>query len=780
MDNELLIAAIDAAEQTAYSSEGDTQLASDRAYAIDMYLGKNLEPAPEGRSQVIDRSVYETIQWILPSLCRIFANGDDVVELPPEGPEDEEAAKQESQYLNYIIQRKNNWFETFITWAKDALLTKNGYCLVYDEERTRLEVDEYQRQTEQGVALLMADKEVEVEVLAQYPDEDAQLQPVIDPMTQQPALDPMGQPLMQPPPMLYDVKVTRRTPEKKLCIKVLPPERCKVSYRTPSFRLNDECPYFEYYDYKTLSDLKSSGFKLPKEIPDDWQIDEEEDLARDQYDETSWREDGNEPDPSQRRYKVRMIWINHDEDEDGIAERLYVVRIGRHILHRKHCSRINVASLVADPNGHRHIANSIADITVDIQRIKTAILRQGLDNLYLANNPRTFITERVNLDDALISRPGGIVRGDAGAVFGQDIAPLVTPFVFPQAMEGLEYMDQVRENRTGTNRYFTGIDQNAMNKTATGIKQLSSMAAQRVEQIARIMACGIEDLFSIVHELVLKSGHKREVVKLSNKWVEVDPSQWKKRTDFRISVGYAAGNKDALSAKLLMLANMQKEAMLGGLPIVTAENIYETAIELTKASDFSAPNRFWTNPKDAPPKPPPQPDPSVVAAEQMKLQGKELEVSQRERESEREAMLERYRVDTDAQVKLTIANAQIESSHALEGKRAETEDKKLGVSIHQAQLKSETDRNKAVDAKKVGELDQVTGELMQQAQAVGAVLQNIMNKLQSINSVVSAKKRVVKGKDGRAAAIEMVGEDGAVLGSQRIVRGKDGSIEGTA
>jgi hypothetical protein len=89
VDNDLLLAAIDAAEQSSYSSEGDTQLSTDRAYAIDMYLGKNLEPAPEGRSQVIDRSVFETIQWILPSLCRIFANGDDVVELPPVGPEDE-------------------------------------------------------------------------------------------------------------------------------------------------------------------------------------------------------------------------------------------------------------------------------------------------------------------------------------------------------------------------------------------------------------------------------------------------------------------------------------------------------------------------------------------------------------------------------------------------------------------------------------------------------------------------------------------------------------------
>jgi hypothetical protein len=141
--HDLLIAAIDAAEQSSYNSEGDTTLSTDRAFAIDQYLGKNLEPAPDGRSQVIDRSVFETIQWILPSLCRIFANGDDVVELPPIGPEDEQAAKQEGQYLNWVVLQKNNWFETFITWATDAMLTKNGYCLAYSEERTSTDVDQY-------------------------------------------------------------------------------------------------------------------------------------------------------------------------------------------------------------------------------------------------------------------------------------------------------------------------------------------------------------------------------------------------------------------------------------------------------------------------------------------------------------------------------------------------------------------------------------------------------------------------------------------------------------
>jgi hypothetical protein len=788
MDNDLLIAAIDAAEQSSYSSDGDTQLSSDRAYAIDLYNGKNLEPAPDGRSQVIDRSVFETVQWILPSLCRIFANGDDVVELPPVGPEDEEGAKQESQYLNHVILQKNNWFETFITWATDAMLTKNGYCMAYSEERQNVELEQYKRQTEQGVALLMSDKDVNVSVDQQYPDPDhvePPPQPAIDPMTGQPQIDPMtGQPAMMPPqpaPMLFDVTVTRTQPERKVCVRVLPPERCKISYRTPTFRINRECPYFEYYDYKTLSDLRADGFDVPETIPDDWQIDEEEDLARDQYDEQSWRNDSKEPDESMRRHRVRMIWLKHDANQDGIAEMMYVVRIGRHVLHAEQVSRIPVASIAAIPNAHRHIATSIADIVSDIQRIKTAILRQGLDNLYLANNPRTFITDKVNLDDALVSRPGGIVRGESGAVYGQDIAPLVMPFVFPQAMEGLEYMDQVRENRTGTNRYFTGIDQNAMNKTATGIQQLSSMAAQRVEQIARIMACGVEDLFSIVHELILKGGHKSEVVKLSNKWVQVDPASWKKRTDFRISVGYAAGNKDSQVQKLMFLANMQGEAMMKGLPIVTPDNMYETAIELTKASDFSAPQRFWTNPKDVPPPGPPQPDPTVMAAEQLKSQTTLQKTQVEAQIKDKELQLKKYEIDTKAQVELVKTDAQFEHAEKIEGARQHHEG---NLEQFRASKSSEADDKKLfadAEMKKIKERqDTEKKQLTDKASRADAVEKQFTELAQAFQTMQNAPRRVKRGKDGKAEAIEIIGEDGAVLVSKKVVRGKDGRIEGVA
>jgi hypothetical protein len=294
-----------------------------------------------------------------------------------------------------------------------------------------------------------------------------------------------------------------------------------------------------------------------------------------------------------------------------------------------------------------------ADTVGELEEIKTVILRQGLDNLYLSNNPQKYGDPRfVNLDDLGVSRPGGIFRLKQGAVFGQNFGVMPIPFVFPQAMEGLEYLDQIKENRAGVNRYFTGIDQNALNKTKGGMEMLSTMSAQRVEQIARHFANGIEVMCSLLHEIILKSGHKKEVVQLRGKWVEVDPATWRKRTDFRITVGYAAGNKDQMLQRLMVLANLQEKAAAGGAPIVTPQNLYETAIEITKATDIQGPDRFWTEPSKVPPKGPPQPDPTVIAGEQIRaqaqIQAKQLDVEQKERDSRRDYDVNLKKLQFDA------------------------------------------------------------------------------------------------------------------------------------
>ena len=733
-DLDRLIQAIDAAEDDSYGSDNDSELSNDRAYSIQLYLGENVDPAPSGRSQVVDRSVFETINWMMPSFCRIFTN-TDLVSIPAIGPEDEPAAQQEAEYINWVISQQNPWFEIFTTWATDALMTRNAYCMAYMDKSRSSSIERYERQTEEGVAMLLSDKDVEVVTHREYPDEDSP-----------------PQPMMAPQPMLYDLELRRVGEKRKVCIKVLPPERCKVSHHTPSYRMAD-CDYFEYWDYKTISDLRSMGFDIEDDIADSSEQETEEDQARNLYQETTGTLETRPPDPSMRRVRARMIWIRHDYDEDGIAEMMYVVRVGHEILFKEEVDSIPVASMIPSPLPHRHMGISITDMVADIQRIKSTILRQGLDNLYLSNNPQKVVNRNlVNLDDCLTSIPGGIIRtDDVNAVRYE-----VPPFVFPQAMEGMEYMDQIRENRTGTNRYFTGIDQNAANKTASGIQTLTTMAAQRVEQIARVMGSSIEDLARIVHEVILRGGHKAEVVKMRGQWIEVDPSTWKKRTDFKIAVGFAAGNKDAQVNRLQMIAASQLQAVQLQLPIVGPENMYETMLELTKASDMSTPERFWTDPSTVEPQEPP-PDPNIVRAEmdnqtkqaeiQMDQQQAAGELQMRDKELMVKAEVDKYRIDKDSDTRIALARIQAQTSHELED--------------HKAQL--DTGKKEKIKIENLDKLDQVMESVneiadtsAQQAMTLGQVLQDVSATLANVAKSLGAAKQVVRDKSGRVTGVVSV------------------------
>ena len=621
-----LLNAIETAESESYGGDGiDGQLPGERAAAIDAYFGKNTMPAPEGNSQVISRDLFDAVEWILPSLTRIFAGSDEIVKVEPVGPDDLAQAQQETLFLNHVVSQRNQWEQVFHDWAWDALVTKNAYCLAYWDDSKEVEYERYQDKSEDELALIMAD-DVEVLEQSQRVDEaglkklQEQYQQAMMQYQQMAMQAQMhGQPFQIPPPpepqppILYTVKIRRTRENGKPCLRVLPPERCMIHQQTPNYTLRD-CDFFEYWEDTTLSKIRSMGFDVPDEI-DAYEGNEgisQEDNARDRFNENQARQEYWEP--SMKRVKARMCWIRYDSDGDGIAELQYCFVVGRSILYREEMKRIPVASIVATPVPHRHIGLSIYDVVSDVQETKTQILRQGIDNLFHANNPRLFINEgKINLDDALVSRPGGIVRGLTGeqAAFGADIAPIVIPNVFPQAMQGMEYMDSVKQDRIGVNNYFTGTDENALNKTAHGISQLTSSAAQRVEQVARMMAPSVEYLFSCMHELICKHNHKAETIRLSGNWVSVDPSNWRNNRDLKIAVGLGSGSKDATLAHLQNIFQMQMATLPMG--IADPNLIFNTAAEITKNAGFPTDTQFFKKPD---PKQPPHPSP-----EQIKVQG---------------------------------------------------------------------------------------------------------------------------------------------------------------
>ena len=160
---------------------------------------------------------------------------------------------------------------------------------------------------------------------------------------------------------------------------------------------------------------------------------------------------------------------------------------------------------------HRFYGRSVSELVEDVQLVKSTVMRQLLDNMYLTNNNRVAVMDgMVNLDDLLTSRPGGIVRTKQPP--NQVMQPMQSQTISQQAFPLLEYLDTVREARTGVTRYSQGLDADSLNKTATGINQLMTQTQMRMELIARIFSeTGVKELFKEYLSLQLSIKTKKEL-----------------------------------------------------------------------------------------------------------------------------------------------------------------------------------------------------------------------------------------------------------------------------
>lgn len=592
MDEQTLLSLIEAEE----AAIDDTQLQADRDKAIDYFHGRAVGriAAPEipGRSDYVSRDVADTIDWIMPGLMKTFMGNDEAMQFTPRGAEDEDQAKQESDYVNYIVNEKNNAYEVFSTWFDDALLQKNGYVVAYWKTDKSVQEGQYSGLGAEELALLMQDDDVEI----------VKAQETID------GIDEAGIPIVK-----YDVTLRRVDDRSSICIENIPPSMAKVSWRHRNVRLGD-AHYCGYDDYKTISELRESGFSVDDDISDDYGAHDYRDKEIAGYRNRQLFERDSD-DPASRVVKIRYRWLRVDFDGDGIAELRYLMMVGKTILVNEKTDIVQMACLTPRIIAHNHIGRSIEEVVEDLVELKTSLTRGLIDNVKLANNGRHVVDKNtVNLDDMLVARPGGLVRNDGPP--GASVMPLTHPMLGAPVMEALQMIDSVRENRTGVTKYNMGTDAGSLNKTATGVAIINDAANQRIEWIARTFAeTGVKEIYRIVHALTLKHQDKEDVVKLRNQWVTVKPTEWFRRHDMTISVGLGSTNRTMQMQGLSQIALMQEKAFQAG--VVTPENVYNLASDSVKALGFKNSDKYFTHPDKVPAKQP-QPDPRM---EKIKLDG---------------------------------------------------------------------------------------------------------------------------------------------------------------
>ena len=662
-----------------------SNLTSQRKKSMEYYMGEKLGTEIDGRSQVVSTDVADTIETILPNLLRIFTASDQVVKCEPVKSEDVPLAEQATNYINYIFNKDNNGFSVLYTWFKDALLEKNGIVKVYWDDSSSVEQETYENLNDQEYQLLLDDENVEIVEEESFVDEKmkAAMDLLLVEATAQGKLV-----ADEPVPMLHNCVIKRTSKGGKVKIENVPPEEFLIQRTAKSI---ESANFVAHRVSKTRSELIEMGFdrEVVENLPTTNNIIlNNERLTR--YSDIDQSPFDNAPDNSTAEIEIYECYVRCDMDGDGVAELRKVIVAGEsgyEILENMPCDNIPFCSLTPIPMPHRFYGRSVAELVEDVQLVKSTVMRQLLDNMYLTNNNRVAIMDgMVNLDDLLTSRPGGVVRTKQPP--SQVMLPMQSQTISQQAFPLLEYLDTVRETRTGITRYNQGLDADSLNKTATGVNAIMTQSQMRMELIARVFAeTGIKDLFRRIFELTCKYQDKERIVELNNQFIPVKPTEWRNRFNISITVGLGSGSKEQQIMMLNNILERQLQAFqLQGnreYPMVSLKNIYNSLAKIIENAGLKNVENYFVNPDMGKGMVTPPPEPPLTPIE--KIEFRRIASEEQRKIAELEIELK----------KVKSQNAEILYENEIKLKELEL---KYNAQLDSQQIKADADLNKMLVA----------------------------------------------------------------------------------
>lgn len=675
------------------------ELGQERSSNTEYYLGEEPSDTSEMQSEFVSTDVREAVLHILPSIMRIFFSTKKVVDFIPRNKEDVALAEQQTSYINYIINQKNNGFQVFYNAFKDALVRKAGFVKAYYDDGLEVTNHSYTGLSEIEKDALILDPDVEIV----SEESEMELIEMEDPQT--------GEMITQEKPVLFNLKIRRIVNKGKVCIDAIPPEEILISRDA---RTIETAEYVAHRKICPVSDLIAMGYD--KEEMLDYagagKYDNEtynETVARNPYSEPSG------PDRSDENMQY-VLYVEHyvlyDLDDDGIAERIKVCTIGNgcEVINVEPCDVLPIAMFQSDPEPHTIVGHCMADYLKGIQSAKSQIMRDTLDSLGHSIFPRMVITEgQVNIDDVLNTDIGQPIRvRTPGAV-----QPLSVPFVGKDAFPVLNYLDSVKEDRTGTSKASAGLNADALqSSTANAVSATMSASQGRTELICRHFAeTGMKPLFKIVYNLVVRHQDQEAMFRLNNDFIPVDPRYWDADKDVEISVAISKTSDDEKSKFLTQLVQIQTQAfqqMGGDNPLVTPQQYSNTLSRLIELAGFKDAQEFInTEVQMPPPQEPGQEKPS--ADEQLAQAESEKAKAQANKaildaENDRLKMLmdddfKRDQANTDALLKVMELNAKYgtqlqmnEVNAYLERDKEEIRQRKLNGQLNGSPLNPPTEQ----------------------------------------------------------------------------------------
>lgn len=720
------------------------KFATDREAMWDFYrgeaTGKLAPPEGDGLSSVVSKDLLDTVEWAMPALMRMFSQ-DGVIRFEPDHPDDEKQAEDATNYCNHLFFRKNNGFTTLHDAIKSCLVARMGVVKVWCDKGFDERTETYRGLSQQEVQAISSDPKLDVVEVVQD-EEPAELMQGM------------------PPEMAvtFTAKVKIKTPRTRIAAEGVPPEEIRIARNT---RTLDDCRYIAHVSEQPISELISEG----------WPEDELK-AAGDAYEGIAEREerheyDGsedfeNEGDASQRKVTVTEAYIKVDYDGDGVSEYRRVRKCGTYVHENEETDDHPFALFCPILMPYKVIGLGFYDLVEDLQRIRTALTRQMLDNAYQANRPRTTVVEgQVNLDDLLNPRPGGLIRVKTlDATRTEQI-----PFVGPQALLMLDHFQQKQDTRTGVTEMNSALNSESLaqgNIGSQGIQSMMAAGQQRLELIARVLAeTGMKRLWQLLLKNATQYTDREQQMKVNGQWMQVDPREWTGQYDMAVSVGVGnAGRQEKLQA-LQLIGMAQQQAFEAG--VVNPENVYNLVTDLAKAAaEGQSPDRYFSPPQPKPPAPPP----IELQLEQMKQQGAQ-QMAQFKAQSDAQLAQVKSQADIQtAQYEQQAQDAQAQRELEMQAQRDQLKmhnemaleqfkiEKQAEIETYKAQLQHQT----AIETAQISSGNGRVSEDGTVSHPLDGAVSAIQGLVESLHRPRTRKGRIIRDAEGRAVNIEMTEE----------------------
>ena len=601
------------------SEELQETLAPFREEAYRFYRGRALGNERAGRSKVVSSDVMDAVEWVMPSLMRIYFSSD-IVSCEPVGPEDQIVAERVSALLNYQFTRRGDGFVVAYKWFKDALIYGLGVAKISWEDRFRDVPFSVPEMSDSDFNALSSENGVEITGFerVEIPPDEVSVQRIVQ------------QTVMRLPPDMPDDEkaeavrmavesmprlATYFNVEGKRAIldysgpvyEVIPPEDFLYDpeaeelrdarfvihrvFRTPDYlrRMESEGVYFNVEEAIEKGNTQRDGDRS----------DREKGFRNAENDRTNpWTMTENIEDADKRRpLELYEWWGLFDPDGSGRLTP-HVITVANDVVIRLERNPYDhgeppfeVLRPVLDV--HKFEGIGFADMVKEFQETKTSLRRQILDNISWQNNGMWEVQRGagVEMESLVNPRPGGVVRTDMpGAV-----RPLTPPPLQQAGFMALEFEQTQLEQRTGITRYNQGLDSRSLNKTATGITALMGASQQRIELIARLFAeTGVRSLF--VKALSLNRQFVRDefVVRLYGEPIVINKDDVSGQFDILVSVGISASKQEVVQQQMIQLIQMAPG--LAQAQVMTPDNIYAIMVKLLEGWGFKDHSQLMTNP----------------------------------------------------------------------------------------------------------------------------------------------------------------------------------------